>query len=101
VKTNSSFTQNINITGGDYEKSFSGVGERNEVIGQDTIAEPPKNLKATFTFSGPDGVIKTSKLNKGGPYIIKSYNVLIIVAENGDDSDYNDSILEFSWYTPK
>ncbi|MFF2618024.1 hypothetical protein [Kitasatospora sp. NPDC058046] len=26
---------------------------------------------------------------------------MVLVAENGDDADYNDTILEFSWYTPK
>jgi len=48
----------------------------------------------------PRALVST-KLNTGGPYLIGSYNLLIIVAENGDDSDYNDAILEFSWTTPK
>lgn len=32
----------------------------------------------------------------GGPYSIGVFNTAIIVAENGDDADYNDTILEFT-----
>jgi len=44
---------------------------------------------------------RPSSLNSGGPYAIGNYNLLVVVAENGDDSDYTDSIVEFSWYTPR
>ncbi len=40
------------------------------------------------------------QLKSGGPYTIGNYNLMVIVAENGDDGDDNDSILEFSWSTP-
>ncbi|MFD4657845.1 fucose-binding lectin II [Kitasatospora sp. NPDC058444] len=102
AKTNSSTTQQVRITGQDsgVDLLFSGTGERNTVIGQQTITGQA-GLKAVFEFDGADGAFKPSKLNSGGPYEIGAYNLMVIVAENGDDADYNDTILEFSWYTSK
>ncbi|MEU2253872.1 fucose-binding lectin II [Nocardia xishanensis] len=37
-------------------------------------------------------------MKRGGPYAIGSYHLLVLVAENGNDADYNDAIVEFSWY---
>ncbi|MFF0561331.1 fucose-binding lectin II [Streptomyces sp. NPDC004266] len=45
--------------------------------------------------------MQPSKLNCGGPYDIGTYNLMVVVAENGDDGDYNDSILELSRHTSK
>lgn len=42
-----------------------------------------------------------SALNSGGPYRVGQYNLMVVVAENGDDVDYDDAVLEFSWYTPR
>jgi hypothetical protein len=98
VKANSSFTQRVSITNGaDVNLVFSGSGERNSMLGEAQINSAAP-LQAIFEFQMNDSW-QASKLNCGGPYAIGSYNLLVIVAENGDDSDYNDSIVEFSWYT--
>ncbi|MEU5216797.1 fucose-binding lectin II [Streptomyces sp. NPDC020807] len=101
AKTNSRLPQKVALTSqdGTVNHLFTGSGEANTVIGQATFTGASR-LGATFEFS-PSGSFSPSKLNSGGPYELGTYNVLLIVAENGDDSDYNDSILEFSWYTPK
>ncbi|MFB7666428.1 fucose-binding lectin II [Kitasatospora sp. NPDC056138] len=102
AKSNSRFTQKLAVTskdgGADY--LFTGNGEHNAVIGQATITGVSQ-LQATFEYGDDGGAFRPSRLNSGGPYEIGSYNLMVIVAENGDDSDYNDAILEFSWYTPK
>ncbi|WP_073787936.1 fucose-binding lectin II [Streptomyces uncialis] len=70
--------------------------------GTTTLTRPNSSpLQGTFTYSDGGESGKPSKLNNGGPYSIGTYNMLIIVAENGDDSDYNDAIIEFSWHTPR
>lgn len=102
AKTNSKFTQRVTLKSADQSVDyvFTGGGERNTVIGQSSFKSTPQ-VTATFEYAETAGEWKPSKLNYGGPYAIGSYNMLVIVAENGDDSDYNDSILEFSWYTSK
>ncbi|GGU10774.1 fucose-binding lectin II [Streptomyces lateritius] len=37
----------------------------------------------------------------GRPWPISIRSKTVVAAENGDDSDYNDTILEFSWHTLK
>ncbi|MFE7532543.1 fucose-binding lectin II [Kitasatospora sp. NPDC057542] len=102
AKTNSSSTQQVRLTGkdGTVDLLFSGTGEHNTAIGQETITGPAV-LTAVFEFAAADGAFRPSKLNSGGPYAIGNYNLLVVVAENGDDADYNDTILEFSWHTPR
>ncbi|WP_331772745.1 fucose-binding lectin II (plasmid) [Embleya sp. NBC_00888] len=100
AKTNSRSTQTVKVTGdAGTDLTFGGSGETNTVIGQTTLTGQTK-VTALFQY-GDGGAAKPSSLNSGGPYAIGSYNLLVIVAENGDDSDYNDAILEFGWYTPK
>ncbi|MFE7529366.1 fucose-binding lectin II [Kitasatospora sp. NPDC057542] len=100
VKTNSQLTQKMTLKDniGRVDLEFTGTGEQN-TIGDKTITPVPGSLfTAVFEYTGPDGVFKPSKLNSGGPYDIGSYHMMVIVAENGDDTDYNDTILELSWY---
>ncbi|WP_431681231.1 fucose-binding lectin II [Kitasatospora sp. KL5] len=102
VKSNSKFTQKVELKdrSGEVDLLISGTGEGNTIIGDKTIT-PGRNflLDAVFEYADADGVFKPSRLNSGGPYDIGNYNLMVVVAENGDDADYNDAILEFSWYT--
>lgn len=100
AKSNSSALQRITINDGSQDiLAFTGSGEGNSIIGQGTLTDKTQ-LTIKFEFQ-QGGQWKGSVLNSGGPYVIGTYNMLIVVAENGDDSDYNDSILEFTWYTKK
>ncbi|XXT15683.1 fucose-binding lectin II [Sorangium sp. So ce429] len=105
VTTNSRHTQKVTVTRNDEVLSvFAGSGERNAMTGQSTIvASSRAKLQARFEYQTDINAewLKSSQLKSGGPYTIGNYNLLVIVAENGDDSDYNDSIVEFSWITPK
>ncbi|MFE4540029.1 fucose-binding lectin II [Streptomyces scopuliridis] len=101
VKTNSKATQKVTLKDNHdvVDLEFSGTGERN-TIGDKTITPVDKSLfTAVFEYAGDDGVFKPSKLNSGGPYDIGNYHLMVVVAENGDDSDYNDTVLEFSWHS--
>lgn len=52
----------------------------------------------TLKLQYKDGeTLKPSALNSGGPHVIGRQNILIIVAENGDDADYNDTVVQFMW----
>lgn len=100
VKANSKATQKVRLTGQGVDQEFTGGGERNTVIGEmEFTPSGTTPLTAVFEYAGDDGVFKPSSLNRGGPYEIGKYHLMIAVAENGDDSDYNDTILEFSWHT--
>ena len=105
VTTNSRHTQKVTVTRDDEVLCvFAGSGERNAMTGQSTIvASSRAKLQARFEYQTDINAEwrKSSQLNSGGPYTIGNYNLLVIVAENGDDDDYNDSIVEFSWITPK
>ncbi|KYF93816.1 hypothetical protein BE17_25105 [Sorangium cellulosum] len=105
VTTNSRHTQKVTVTRNDEVLSvFAGSGERNAMTGQSNIvASSRAKLQAKFEYQTDINAewLKSSQLKSGGPYTIGNYNLLVIVAENGDDSDYNDSIVEFSWITPK
>ena len=105
VTTNSRYTQKITITRNDEALCvFAGSGEHNAMTGQSTIvASSRAKLQAKFEYQTDINAewLQSRQLKSGGPYTIGSYNLMVIVAENGDDSDYNDSILEFSWNTPR
>lgn len=105
VTTNSRYTQKITVTRNDEVLCvFAGSGERNAMTGQSTIvASSRAKLQAKFEYQTDINAewLKSHQLKSGGPYTIGNYSLMVIVAENGDDSDYNDSILEFSWNTPR
>ncbi|KAL7911021.1 hypothetical protein GGI35DRAFT_478411 [Trichoderma velutinum] len=91
----------LSLGAGEVDLVYSGCGEGNAIIG-DTRFQGGDLFFATFEYIQEDGsVFLPSKLNAGGPYDIGTYNLLVVVAENGDDSGYNDLILEITWYTPK
>ncbi|WP_437730522.1 fucose-binding lectin II [Sorangium sp. So ce1335] len=103
--TNSRHTQKITVTRNDEVLcAFAGSGERNAMTGQSTIVSNARaKLRATFEYQTDINAEwqKSRQLKAGGPYTIGNYNILVIVAENGDDSDYNDSIIELSWNTSR
>jgi hypothetical protein len=102
AKTNSPLAQQVTITdGNEVNITYTGSGQNNTIIGQSTFSTRGDSiLTAMFTYqpTGNQGWLN-SGLKSGGPYTIGNYNILAIVAENGDDADYNDCILEFSWRT--
>jgi hypothetical protein len=105
VTTNSRNTQRITVTRNDEVLCvFAGSGERNAMTGQSTIvANARAKLRVKFEYQTDMNAewLKSRQLKSGGPYTIGDYNLLVIVAENGDDSDYNDSVFELSWNTPR
>ena len=94
VKTNSPAVQRVTVTKqGQAVYQFEGKGERN-LIGQETF-NGGSALDWTFEYGVSD--FRPSSLRSGGPYAIGKSNFLIIVAENGDDSDFNDVVVQFDW----
>ncbi len=98
VTTNTGNTERVTIndSAGNTLYTFTGSGERN-VIGNVAFANPGA-LTATLTYSADGGATwNASQTQTGGPYSIGSANFYLIVGENGDDSDYNDIVLQFNW----
>jgi Fucose-binding lectin II (PA-IIL) len=95
--TNSPLAQQVTITDNNaVNLVFTGSGERT-MIGQSTFSTSSP-VQATFTYQSTlnQGWLN-SVLNSGGPYVIGRSGFLLVVAENGDDTDYNDCVLQFSW----
>lgn len=103
VKTNSQSKQKVSIKSdkGDVNLNFEGSGERNKLGGETQTKRFGSPLKVTFEYADASGKWKPSTLQKGGPYAVGRLNILFVVAENGDDADYNDCTLQFSWHSPR
>jgi hypothetical protein len=91
VISNSSFEQQVELDmDGSTKENITGTGEKNSV---ETVKIPDgtKKLMAKFTH-GSDK--KPSELQYGGPFDIGVMKLLMITAENGDDEDFNDVVLQ-------
>jgi len=90
VKSNSSFDQHVELDIDGTKKTVKGTGERASL---ETISVPEgtSRLVATFTYGGDK---KPSELQHGGPWDIGVMKLLMVVAENGDDKDFNDTVLQ-------
>ncbi|KAM4059000.1 hypothetical protein HRG_008126 [Hirsutella rhossiliensis] len=99
IKTNSKVVQRVEVKAGEESFEATGSGEGNNMILQRKFDSLQKAV-ATFTYES-DGSFKPSKLRSGGPYDIGTYRLLVVVAENGDDADFNDIVFEFSGHGQK
>jgi hypothetical protein len=77
----------------------SGSGERNNIISSFSLDPSASTLTATFT-SG-DNRKPAASMHTGGPYAIGAYMTMLVLAEDGDDADCNDTILEIKGYAPR
>ena len=72
------------------EYRFTGEGTVGRILNL-----PPTTRKVVLAFSHQaDGKQKPSELKVGGPYLFGSVQTGIIVAENGDDQDFNDALAQ-------
>ncbi|KAK5989667.1 hypothetical protein PT974_07922 [Cladobotryum mycophilum] len=91
ITANSSRVQHVKLTADGKSQEFSGSGEH-ELIGNLVLDSPVTSAELELTYDDD----KPSKLSKGGPYAIGGHNILTIVGENGDDQDYDDTVIQFS-----
>jgi hypothetical protein len=90
VKSNSSFDQHVELDIDGSKKTVKGTGEQQSL---ETISVPEGTSKLVATFSyGKDK--KPSELQHGGPWDIGVMQLLMVLAENGDDEDFNDVVLQ-------
>lgn len=95
VKVNSPSKQYVTLSGG-IRRQLSGSGESNSTLCDEPFSPTTKEVQVVFEYDAGNGEKKASKLRYGGPYEIGRFRMLVLVAENGDDSDYNDVVVEFS-----
>ena len=97
VTTNAPRTQRATIIiDGNTSGPFTGSGERN-LIGSDSTDSGSGLVRVILEYDSGDGSWVGSQTNTGGPYVIGSSGFAIVVGENGDDSDFNDIVVQFSW----
>ncbi|WP_375494507.1 fucose-binding lectin II [uncultured Nostoc sp.] len=95
ITAHSSFTQKVTLFTDSQELYvFEGRGERVLIGSLQNQFDSPFQVKVEHQ-EGDKWL--GSSLRTGGPYSIGSSNFLIVVAESGDDSDYNDIVVQFSW----
>jgi len=88
--------RDLNDSNGNTLYTFTGSGERT-IIGNAAVSNPG-SLTATLEYSPNGGLTWNASLTQArGPYGIGSSGFYPIVGENGDDADYNDVVLQFSW----
>lgn len=100
VKTNSSTEQHVLLNIDSTETSVEGSGER-KTLKSFSLDPSASKMTATFTHGDKSARKPAKGLNSGGPYQIGQYRLMVVVAENGDDSDYNDAILEIKGNVPR
>ena len=69
---------------------MTGERTKNEAV---NLSPTAKKLVLTFSYE-ENGKQKASELKQGGPYTIGRVQAVIIAAENGDDSDFNDALAQ-------
>jgi hypothetical protein len=90
VKSNSSLDQHVELDIDGTKKTIKGTGEQASL---ETLSLPEGTSKLVATFShGSDK--KPSELQHGGPWDIGTMQLLMVLAENGDDEDFNDVVLQ-------
>jgi hypothetical protein len=76
-----------------------GSGEKNTSLKQINLPPYVHKVVATFGYGDDKSALKPSaKLTSGGPYAFGSYRMMLIAAENGDDEDDNDAVVEIKGY---
>ncbi|KAK5989666.1 hypothetical protein PT974_07921 [Cladobotryum mycophilum] len=94
---NSSKVQFVRITiNGKPQQELSGAGEHRE-LANFRLDEAITSAEPEFTYGGNRSL---SRLQFGGPYSVGRQNILIVTAENGDDSDYDDTVAQFTTQKP-
>lgn len=102
VKTNSTFNQKVTITrkaGPAIE--LTGTGERTALLKTESLTGSGLDELTFVVETEKDGGWVRSTLRMGGPYEIGTLNMFVVVAETGDDSDFNDVVINLNWRQPR
>lgn len=102
VKTNSSFNHKVTITrkaGPTIE--VTGTGERAFLLRSTILSGSGLDELTIVVETEKDGGWVRSQLRSGGPYEIGTLSMLVVVAEAGDDNDFNDVIVTLNWRLPR
>jgi hypothetical protein len=101
VKANSSTEQHVLIDIDGKETLVAGSGENDTSLKSFRLPNSAVNITATFSHGNDKSTLKpATRLLAGGPYSTGQYVTMAIVAENGDDEDNNDAVLEIRGYVP-
>lgn len=102
VKANSRFNHKVTITrkaGPAIE--VTGTGERTALLRSTSLDGSGLDELTIVVETEKDGGWVRPQLRSGGPYEIGTLSMLVVVAEAGDDSDFNDVIVTFNWRLPR
>lgn len=107
--TNAAFAQRVTITGEDgKDKVLTGSGEHNTPMPGGTygFTTPP----ASRSPLGWSVVVRVESSGSGGEYrpsqvmlgscTVMYYTMSLVVSEDYVDGDWNDAVVQFSWWVP-
>jgi len=93
ARSTSGTPQRITITSGSQELFHAAGSGEDKLIGQSFVsADSALTVQCEHLH---DGRWRMSDLRVSGPYLIGSYNLLVISAESGG------SMIDISWFAPK
>lgn len=100
VTVNSSTEQHVVIRMNGKDTLVSGSGKNNRLI-KFQLHGTTGRIDATFSYGDDKSALKPAKrLTAGGPWADGPRRNMVFVAENGDDGDNNDAILELRGNVP-
>ncbi|WP_461481220.1 fucose-binding lectin II [Porticoccus sp.] len=105
--TNAAFPQSVAIVdenGGSHEMSGSGEQDtpmQNGSYGFTTpsTAKNPGGFQVTVTVQSQQGGQWVPSQVTSGKTSLAYYNLVLVVSEDGADTDWNDAVVQFSWWT--
>jgi hypothetical protein len=102
--TNASYLQRVTLTvNGGTPQQWQGNGEGNQEIAHTSLIIPSDpsgwvNASVLTEFSPSGSPFQPSKMSPIGTFSVYGYNQRMIVSEDADDDDYNDTALILSWW---
>ena len=94
ITSNSSRKQIISAKvddGSATEHQITGGGTKNQAV---VLPKSAKKVVLTLSYES-DCKKNPSELKTGGPYFFGLVQIAAVTAENGDDTDYNDAVVQF------
>lgn len=80
---------------------WEGNGEHDHLIGERFFSTPaagPALVKVVIENDGGTGNFHPSKMMKIGCNL-QTFNMAAVLSEDAGDQDYNDAVVEFTWWT--
>ncbi|KJZ73979.1 hypothetical protein HIM_06647 [Hirsutella minnesotensis 3608] len=95
IKANADVLQLVTIRVDETDFRFTGMGEADKIIGSTQLPDSFDKIEVTSEFVDGQKARPSVELRNMGFSSLGAGGKLVIVAENGDDESFDDTIIEF------